>query len=82
MRRRTIGQLGFADAAAAVRPARGRDTLGEVGRLVDWAPIERLLDSIHASSRGEPAYPPLMMFKVLLLLRCPIRRWRRRWPTG
>lgn len=68
MRRRKIGQLGFADAAAA-RPARGRDTLGEIDRLVDWAPIERLLDGIHASSRGEPAYPPLMMFKVLLLQR-------------
>lgn len=68
MRRKKIGQLGFADAAA-VRPARGRDTLGEIDRLVDWAPIERLLDGIHASSRGEPAYPPLMMFKVLLLQR-------------
>lgn len=68
MRRRRIGQLGFADAAA-VRPVRGRDTLGEIGGLVDWAPIERLLDGIHAASRGEPAYPPLMMFKVLLLQR-------------
>jgi transposase, IS5 family len=67
MRRRRIGQLGFAEAG--VRAVRGRDTLGEIGRLVDWAPIEQLLDGIHASRRGEPAYPPLMMFKVLLLQR-------------
>jgi transposase, IS5 family len=68
MRRKRIGQLGFGDAAA-VRAMRGRDTLGQINGLVDWAPIERLLDGIHAASRGEPAYPPLMMFKVLLLQR-------------
>jgi IS5 family transposase len=68
MRRKRIGQLGF-DDAAAVRSVRGRDTLGEINRLVDWSPIERLLDGIHSAARGEPAYPPLMMFKVLLLQR-------------
>lgn len=67
MRRKRIGQLGFDDAM--VRVPRGRDALGEIDRLVDWAPLERLLDPIHASARGEPAYPPLMMFKVLLLQR-------------
>lgn len=67
MRRKRIGQLGFGEAA--IRASRGRDTLGEINRLVDWAPIERLLDGIHAAARGEPAYPPLMMFKVLLLQR-------------
>jgi IS5 family transposase len=68
MRRKKIGQLGFADAAT-VRSPRGRDTLGEINRLVEWAPIEGLLDGIHSAARGEPAYPPLMMFKVLLLQR-------------
>ena len=68
MRRKRIGQLGFSDAAAA-RPGRGRDTLGEISALVDWAPIALLLDGIHSAPRGEPAYPPLMMFKVLLLQR-------------
>lgn len=67
MRRKRIGQLCFGEAA--VRAPRGRDTLGEINRLVDWRPIERLLDGIHAAARGEPAYPPLMMFKVLLLQR-------------
>lgn len=67
MRRRQIGQLGFGEAGVGKK--RGRDTLEEIRRLVDWGPIERLLNGIHSSSRGEPAYPPLMMFKVLLLQR-------------
>jgi len=69
MPRRRIGQLGFVDGELARRGKERRDTLGEIHRLVDWAPIERLLDGIHRAAKGEAAYPPLMMFKVLLLQR-------------
>ncbi len=69
MPRRQIGQLGWADAAVARRAAQRRDKLSEIAALVDWQPFERLLGGIHAAPRGEASYPPLMMFKVLLLQR-------------
>lgn len=69
MPRRRIGQLGWIDGALASRGARRRDVLAEINRLVDWAPFERQLSSIHSAEKGEAAYPPLMMFKVVLLQR-------------
>jgi IS5 family transposase len=35
--------------------------------VIDWAPVAKLLDDIHASAKGEPAWPPLALFKALLL---------------
>lgn len=69
-RRRKVGQLGFEDLAVAGRVDNKRDTLSEIDRLVDWPAFDRVLDGVHTSSRGEPAYPPLVMFKVL-----PLQRW-------
>lgn len=69
MSRKRIGQLGWADGAVErVRSGR-RDRLMEISDLLDWRPLEGLLSSIHSSRRGEPSYPPLAMFKVLLLQR-------------
>lgn len=67
MPRRRVGQLGFLDAAASRRGNGGLDTLAEIGRLVDWSALEHLLDGIHGSARGEASYPPLVMFRALLL---------------
>lgn len=69
MPRRVIGQLGLMDAALSRRGGRGEDGLCELSRLVDWARLEALLSGIHAARKGEASYPPLMMFKVLLLQR-------------
>lgn len=69
MPRRRVGQLGFMDAAVSRRGNGGVDALAEIGRLVEWSAFAGLLDGLHASARGEAAYPPLMMFKVLLLQR-------------
>lgn len=69
MPRRRIGQLGWADAVVAERRPVRRDRLSEVHGLLDWQPFEGLLAGIHAAARGEAAYPPLMMFKLLLLQR-------------
>jgi transposase, IS5 family len=69
MPQREIGQLGWIDGALARRPVRRQDPLAEISKLVDWAPIEGLLSGIHRASKGEAAYPPLMMFKVVLLQR-------------
>lgn len=63
MAHRSIGQerLGF---AASSKPA---SSLDDLSSLIDWAGIADTLRSIHASPKGEPAWPPLAMFKALLL---------------
>jgi IS5 family transposase len=37
--------------------------------MIDWEPFARLLAGVNAAAKGEASYPPLMMFKVLLLQR-------------
>ena len=69
MPRRRIGQLSWMDAAVAKRTER-RDHLWEISGLLDWTPFEGLLKHIHAAAKGESSYPPLTMFKVLL-----VQRW-------
>ena len=46
--------------------------LDDVNRIVDWKPIESFLKKKlrrHKDAVGNPAYPPLGMFKILLLQR-------------
>lgn len=69
MPRRRIGQLSWLDGALKQRQARRNEPLMEIARLVDWGEFARMLDGIHRAAKGEAAYPPLMMFKVLLLQR-------------
>ena len=42
-------------------------SLDELSVLIDWHAITALLKAIHASAKGEAAWPPLAMFKALLL---------------
>lgn len=69
MDRKYIGQMSWIDGAIERRAGQRRDRLGEIVALLDWRAFERLLSAIHGSARGEASYPPLMMFKVLLLQR-------------
>lgn len=69
MARKRVGQLGWADGVVAEAQKRRRDRLSEISRLLDWRPFEAIVSEIHAARRGEPSYPPLMMFKVVLLQR-------------
>src|ERR1700728_4359191 len=69
MPRRRIGQLSWVDGALSKRRERRRDALAEIAALVDWAPLARALKDVHGAAKGEPSYPPLAMFKVLLLQR-------------
>jgi len=41
--------------------------LDSVHELIDWSWLERVLQGIHTSAKGERSWPPLLMFKALLL---------------
>lgn len=63
MAHRSIGQerLGFAVSS------RSASSLDDLSRLVDWDEIAGIVEQVHASAKGEAAWPPLAMFKALLL---------------
>jgi IS5 family transposase len=46
------------------QPASSLDKLSD---LIAWTRIAALLDPVYPASKGEPAWPPLAMFKALLL---------------
>ena len=60
---RSIGQerLGFASET------RSASSLDGLTGILDWTEIAGLLAGIHANAKGEAAWPPLAMFKALLL---------------
>lgn len=64
MARRRIGQETLAFVSSD--PGR-RCSLDDLHDLIDWAPIDRRLASISCSAKGEPAWPPLALFKAMLL---------------
>src|SRR5919199_1123528 len=64
MARRRIGQE---QLALSSDEPRGGTALDEIAALVDWAELDRLLSGISASAKGEPGWPPLALFKALLL---------------
>ena len=41
--------------------------LDDVHNIIFWPEIEKTLSNLYSSVRGAPAYPPLMMFKILIL---------------
>ena len=43
------------------------EELDGVNNLIDWTCIESMLSHLHNKRHGEKAWPPLMMFKALLL---------------
>ena len=42
-------------------------SLDRLSELIEWARIDALLVPLYPASKGEPAWPPLAMFKALLL---------------
>lgn len=69
MGHKRVGQMSWLDAAARGVRGRRRDRLSEISGLLDWGRFEDVLSGIYQARRGEPPYPPLVMFKVLLLQR-------------
>ena len=64
MARRRIGQ----EELRLVRGiGRRAGSLDEIAGLINWAEIDRHLASLYASAKGERAWPPLALFKALLL---------------
>lgn len=61
---REVGQASFAEALVQ---GGKNDRLDRIAGLIDWSRIERLLEGIYSSGTGRPAYPPLVLLKVLLL---------------
>lgn len=61
MPRRRIGQETMFEAPAK------RSGLDEIAALIDWAEIDARLAIIHSALRGEASWPPLAMFRALLL---------------
>lgn len=61
--------MSWLDAAASRARGERRDRLSEISGVLDWGRFEVVLGGIYKARRGEPPYPPLVMFKVLLLQR-------------
>jgi hypothetical protein len=63
MARGSIGQERFGFAGRE----RAASSLGALVSLIDWNPVAALLDPLYPAAKGEPAWPPLAMFKALPL---------------
>lgn len=64
MGQRRIGQgsFGFGDYRV-----RWHSSLDDLCGLIDWSPVEHHLAVISCAAKGEPAWPPLALFKAMLL---------------
>jgi transposase, IS5 family len=64
MVQRRIGQ----EKLAVIPPReRRRSSLDEIDLLIDWTAVARTLGGVYSAARGEPAWPPLALFKALLI---------------
>jgi IS5 family transposase len=64
MARRRIGQEALRLSDGVVH---GGSSLDEVAALVDWTEVDRHLAGISAAAKGGPGWPPLALFRALLL---------------
>ena len=65
MSRRDLSQPSFVDAMVSGYGKSG--FLDRIEQTFDWSALETLLAPIHALARGAPGWPPLVMFKIVLL---------------
>src|SRR5512147_1784907 len=63
-----MGQASFVEAF--LRPDVGANRrLERIDRMIDWAPLERLVKPVRSGAWGRPSYPPLSMLEALFLQR-------------
>lgn len=62
---KNLKQRTLADGLIAYHAA--LEELDDINELIMWDRIESMLSDIHSKPQGEKAWPPLMMFKALLL---------------
>jgi IS5 family transposase len=67
MAQKQVGQLGFADHMVSDVGRRSSGTLERIDLLVDWPGLEKVMGNLYPSAKGERAFPPLVMLKILLL---------------
>lgn len=60
-----LSQRSLVDSLASHHKA--LEELDDIHELLDWSRIEIHLQDMFSSKRGEPAWPPLLMFKIMLL---------------
>lgn len=73
MKERTSPRPNLTDYVADLRRKKRPTFLDGIEQIVDWHPLEKFLRRKlrrHKDAVGNPAYPPLLMFKILLLQRC------------
>jgi transposase, IS5 family len=63
MAHRRIGQEVFRFGAKAAH----QSSLDELGAVIDWSVADQVLARLYPGPKGEKAWPPLAMFKALLL---------------
>jgi transposase, IS5 family len=66
MSSRDLSQPSFVDALVSGY-GKGSGFLDRIEKGFDWPAFEALLAPIHGSRRGAPGYPPLTLFKIVLL---------------
>jgi len=62
---KNLAQSSLSDAL--VKHHAALEELDGIHQLIDWREIERRLSGVHDKKQGEQAWPPLLMFKALLL---------------
>jgi transposase, IS5 family len=61
------GQMSLVEALLGGRAGGGSSPLDHLGSVVKWYRFDKLLAGLRDGGAGRPAWPPLMMFKALLL---------------
>ena len=61
------GQMSLAEALLGGRAAAGSSPLDRLASVVKWYRFNQLLAGLRDTGAGRPAWPPLVMFKALLL---------------